>query len=44
MSGWTNRLAPVQAASGLAPWTLHDLRRTVRSGYAALGIIRPLPS
>ena len=38
MSGWTHRLAPVQAASGLARWTLHDLRRTARSGYSALGI------
>lgn len=41
MSGFTQRLAPVQAASaraGLARWTLHDLRRTVRTGLGRLGV------
>jgi integrase len=41
MSGWSQRLAPVQAATakaGLAPWTMHDLRRTVRTGLGRLGV------
>jgi integrase len=38
MSGWEKRVAPVRESSGLAHWTLHDLRRTFRSGLAALGI------
>jgi integrase len=38
MSGWTKRLVPVVRTAGLAPWTLHDLRRTFRSGLAALGV------
>ena len=38
MSGWEKRIAPVREASGLAHWTLHDLRRTFRSGLSALGI------
>jgi integrase len=38
MSGWEKRVAPVREASGLAHWTLHDLRRTFRSGLSALGI------
>ena len=39
MSGWTQRLAPLQKATiqaGLGSWTLHDLRRTVRTGLGAL--------
>lgn len=45
MTGWSKRMQPVQAASralGLAPWTLHDLRRTVRTGLARLGIPDPV--
>jgi integrase len=38
MSGWEKRVASVRTASGLAHWTLHDLRRTFRSGLAALGV------
>jgi integrase len=38
MSGWENRLASVREAAGLPHWTLHDLRRTFRTGLAALGI------
>ena len=41
MSGWSKRLAPIQAATtkaGLARWTLHDLRRTVRTGLGHLGV------
>jgi integrase len=38
MSGWNRRIASVRGASGLAHWTLHDLRRTFRSGLSALGI------
>jgi integrase len=38
MSGWEKRIAPVREASGLAHWTLHDLRRTFRSGLAALEV------
>jgi integrase len=41
MGGWTRRLAPIQAATaraGLARWTLHDLRRTVRTGLGRLGV------
>lgn len=41
MSGWTQRLAPVVKDTteyGLAHWTLHDLRRTVRTGLGRLGV------
>ncbi len=41
MTGWSKRMRPVRAASrelGLEPWTLHDLRRTVRTGLARLGV------
>jgi integrase len=41
MSGWSKRLAPVYARTreaGLAEWTMHDLRRSFRSGLAALGV------
>lgn len=41
MSGWSKRLAPVYVvteAAGLPAWSLHDLRRTFRSGLAALGV------
>ncbi len=41
MTGWSKRMRPVHAASrelGLEPWTLHDLRRTVRTGLARLGV------
>jgi len=41
MTGWSKRLPAVYAATatgGMAPWTPHDLRRTFRSGLAALGV------
>jgi integrase len=38
MLGWTKRMKPVRAASGLEYWTMHDLRRTFRSGLSALGV------
>jgi integrase len=41
ISGWSKRLAPVRqatAARGLRPWTLHDLRRSVRTGLGRLGV------
>src|SRR4051794_20237112 len=41
MSGWGQRLAPLQKATaqaGLESWTLHDLRRTVRTGLGRLGV------
>jgi integrase len=38
MSGWEKRVAPVRKKSGLAHWTLHDLRRTFRSGLSTLKI------
>jgi integrase len=41
MAGWAKRLRPVReatAAAGMAPWTPHDLRRTMRSGLSALGV------
>jgi integrase len=38
MSGWEKRVAPVRKASELAHFTMHDLRRTFRSGLSALGI------
>jgi integrase len=41
LSGWSKRLRPVYEAwreAKLEPWTLHDLRRTMRSGLSALGV------
>ena len=41
ISGWSQRLAPIRAVTkskGLAPWTLHDLRRTMRTGLGRLGV------
>jgi integrase len=38
MSGWEKRMRPVREAAGLAHWTMHDLRRTFRSGLSALGV------
>jgi hypothetical protein len=41
MTGWNKRLEPVRertAAAAMAPWTLHDLRRTMRTGLGRLGI------
>jgi integrase len=41
MSGWTTRvedLRRVTAREGMVRWTLHDLRRTVRTGLGRLGV------
>lgn len=50
MTGWSKRmrrttkkgrqagLTVETAKLGMEPWTLHDLRRTLRSGYTALGV------
>lgn len=41
MTGWSKRLPDAYAATeneGVAPWTPHDLRRTVRTGLGRLGV------
>jgi integrase len=41
MTGWSKRLPAVYAlttAAGMRRWTLHDLRRTVRTGLGQLGV------
>jgi integrase len=41
MSGWAKRLKPLQSATssrGLEHWSLHDLRRTMRTGLGRLGV------
>jgi integrase len=43
LTGWSKRLRPVYAATtaaGMAPWTPHDLRRTLRTGLGRLGVDR----
>jgi integrase len=43
MTGWSKRLPrlyKLTAAAGTAPWTPHDLRRTVRTGLGRLGVDR----
>jgi integrase len=43
MAGWSKRLPPVYertTAAGMALWTPHDLRRTMRSGLGRLGVDR----
>jgi integrase len=43
MSGWRYRLMPVYGrtrAARMAPWTPHDLRRTMRTGLGRLGVDR----
>jgi integrase len=43
MTGWSKRLPTVYkatTAAGVAPWTLHDLRRTMRTGLGRLGVDR----
>lgn len=37
-NGWTKHKRKLDALCPIAPWTLHDLRRTVSSGMAALGV------
>lgn len=38
VSGYSKAKARVDDLSGIADWTLHDLRRTCRSGMARLGV------
>ena len=41
MTGWGARLRPVldfTAKAGMAHWSLHDLRRTMRTGLGALDV------
>jgi integrase len=43
MTGWSKRLPPIYAATaaaGMAPWTPHDCRRTMRTGLGQLGVDR----
>jgi integrase len=40
--GLSKMKAGLDAASGIADWRLHDLRRTMRSGLSRLGISRPV--
>jgi integrase len=43
MTGWSKRLPPVYeatAAAGMAPWSLHDCRRSMRTGLGRLGVDR----
>jgi integrase len=43
MAGWSKRLPSVYQrteAAGMAPWTPHDLRRTMRTGLGRLGVDR----
>jgi integrase len=43
LSGWSKRLPPVYertGAAGMAHWTPHDLRRTMRTGLGRLGVDR----
>jgi hypothetical protein len=45
MAGWSKRLPPVfeaTAAAGMASWTPHDPRRTMRPGLGRLGVDRIL--
>jgi integrase len=36
--GWSNAKERLDAQTGLAPWTLHDTRRTVETRLAGLGV------
>jgi integrase len=41
MTGWSKRLPAIYqatATAGMAPWTPHDLRRTMRTGLGQLGV------
>jgi integrase len=43
MTGWSKRLPPISratAAAGMARWTPHDLRRSMRTGLGHLGVDR----
>ena len=41
LTGWSKRLRPVYEATAavrMAPWTPHDLRRTMRTGLSTLAV------
>jgi integrase len=38
-SGWSNRKQELDKAVGLAPWVIHDIRRSVATGMADIGIV-----
>jgi hypothetical protein len=38
MSGWSKLKRRLDKLSGVSNWTIHDLRRTLRTNWAALGI------
>lgn len=37
--GWATAKAPLDERAGIAPWVLHDLRRSVATGMADLGVL-----
>jgi integrase len=42
ISGWSRAKEQLDKASGVAGWTIHDLRRTVATGLAGLGVAMPV--
>ena len=38
-AGWAKGKIALDKATKLAPWTLHDIRRTVRTGMGMLGVL-----
>ena len=42
VSGWSRAKTTLDKASGVADWRLHDLRRTVATGLAGLGVAMPV--
>jgi integrase len=37
--GWATAKTPLDQRAGIAPWVLHDLRRSVATGMAELGVL-----
>jgi integrase len=42
ISGWSKAKETLDAASGVADWRLHDLRRTVATGLAGIAVALPV--
>jgi integrase len=42
VSGWSKAKVTLDAATGVLDWRLHDLRRTVATGLAGLGVPMPV--
>jgi integrase len=42
VSGWSKAKMTLDAATGVPDWRLHDLRRTVATGLAGLGVSMPV--